>query len=163
MSLRRTLLALALTVLAGNVTAQQLSPGRTGVFPVPANRIVGLWQVNVTIGACLGGPTQSFMALNNFHAGGTLSDFNVRDPSTRSPGMGIWEYQGKGQYKTRFQFYRFLPDGSFDGLQDIRTNTTLNAAGTGYSTTVSARVLNPDGSLRVELCGSANGERVAID
>lgn len=151
---RRILFVLVLSLLAGNVAAQQ---------PVPANRLVGHWQIAVTIGPCAGGPTFSFVAFNAYHVGGTLTGTDRAPPASHGPGEGLWQYQGNGQYKTRFQFNNYLPDGSFDGVQDIRTNIILDAAGTDYSATVYAQALNPDGSLRVALCGTANGERVTIE
>ncbi len=159
---RRTLLALTLCLLAGNAAAQ-LSPARNGALPTPANSIVGLWQINATTGPCTGGPTRSFIAAHAYHAGGTLSDAGRVPPTSRGPGQGIWDYRGRGHYKTRFQFNRFLPDGSFDGVQDIRNDLILSAAGSAYSATIYTRVLNPDGSLRSELCGAANGERIPVN
>lgn len=175
MNLRRTFFVLVTSLLTGNVlvwsllagnavAAQRLSPDRTGAWAVPANRIVGLWDINVTSGPCLGGPTRSFVSNHTYHAGGTLTDAGRVPPTTRGPGQGIWEYQGPGRYKIRFQFNRFLPDGSFDGVQEVRNNNLmLNAAGTAYTTSIYTRVLNPDGSLRTELCGAANAQRIAID
>lgn len=162
MHLRRTSAVLILALLAGNVAAQNGSPGTTGALPTPANRIVGLWHVQVTVGPCAGGPTETFLALANYHAGGTLSDTNKNPPTTRGPGFGIWEHQGNGLYKTRFQFMRYLPDGSFAGLNDIQPTVILNDAGTSYSSAVFGRVLNVAGHVLVEVCGTANGERVTI-
>lgn len=167
MKARHILLALALTVATGNAAAQQPSPWHTGALPVPANRIVGLWHVDVTTGPCAGGPRINFFALGNFHAGGTISDANAFPPSTRGPGMGIWRYLGPGphgigRYEVRFQFARFLPDGSFDGLQDIGGTIELARNARSYVHDVSARVLNRDGSVRAELCGTALAERVPI-
>lgn len=159
----RTIFALTLALLAGNATAESLSTAHSGLLPVPANRIVGLWQAQATIGPCLGGPTRTFIALNTFHAGGTMSDINAAPPTTRVSGQGIWRYQGRGQYKTRFQFFSYLPDGTYDGVRDITTTAMLNAHANQYSATVYARNLNPDGTLRVELCGNAIGKRVTLD
>jgi hypothetical protein len=139
------------------------APQSQGLLPVPANRIVGTWQMRATVGPCQGGPTQTFSALNTFHAGGTLSDINVLPPSARVSGQGIWELQRNGQYRTRFQFFRFLPDGSFDGVQDIRTTIVLDHRATRLSMTIQARVLNTDGSVRAQLCGSGSGERLGFD
>lgn len=133
-----------------------------GPLPVPANRIVGTWQMRATVGPCQGGPTQTFVALNTFHAGGTLSDINALPPAMRVSGQGIWELQRNGQYRTRFQFFRFLPDGTYDGVQDIRTTIVLNHRATQLSMTIQASVLNVDGSVRAQLCGSGSGERLGF-
>lgn len=159
--MNRTLLALSLVLLSATSTAQQ--PATTGLPPIPANRIVGLWQVSVTVSPCAGGPARSFIAYSTYHAGGTLSDTNATPPNTRGPGHGVWQYQGGSQYTSRFQFFRYLPDGSYDGVSDIRTETTLGADGMEYSTEVRARLLNPDGSLRADLCGIGVAQRVSVD
>ena len=129
-----------------------------------ANRIVGAWRVEVALGACSGGPTiVSFAAFNTFHAGGTLSDHNARPGTERSPGHGVWNHVGRGLYDTRFQFFRFLPGGALDGVQDVVQEVVLDARGRSYQSTIRARVLNVDGSLRAELCGTATGQRISID
>ncbi len=156
------LAAACLLTLCSAAWAQPIDPVHSGALPVPANRIVGLWHVTATIGPCLGGPKQTFLALANYHAGGTLSDANTMPPAARGPGAGIWSYQGSGQYSSRFQFFRYQPNGSYDGLQDITGSLTLDAAGTHYNQTIRAQALNADGSLRVELCGLATGERVSL-
>ncbi len=163
MRLRRTLAVLVLALMAGNVAAQDGSPRTTGALPTPANRIVGLWQVQVTVGPCANPQVrESFLALANYHAGGTLTDTNKNSPTSRGPGFGIWEYEGNGLYKTRFQFMRYLSDGSFAGLNDIQPTVILNHAGTSYSASVYGRVLSVAGNVLVEVCGTANGERVTI-
>jgi hypothetical protein len=157
-------IAATLTALAGPVfaTQPQSSQFASGLLPLPANRIVGLWDMTVTVGPCAGGPTQTFKALNTFHAGGTLSDRNTLPGAARASGQGIWNFVGNHQYRTRFQFYRFQPDGSFDGTQDVRTTIVLNRAANAFDVSVRADALNADGSLRVALCGSGNGTRVSL-
>ena len=156
------LIAAGLLLATAGASAQSLDPAHAGLFPVPANRIVGLWHVAVTVAPCAGGPSQSFLALADYHAGGTLDDANTMPPMARGPGQGIWSYEGRGKYRSRFQFFRYLPNGSYDGLQDIVGTLVLDARGTHYSQTIRAQVLNLDHSVRVELCGSANGERVTM-
>ena len=131
---------------------------------LPANRIVGMWTVAVTTRPCQGGPQNNFTALNSYNLGGTMNDTNVHPLTTRGPGQGIWQYSGYGQYRSRMQFFRFLPTtGAFDGIQDVRNTIQINTQATQYTTTVYARMLNADGSLRTEFCGSAIGNRVDID
>jgi hypothetical protein len=155
-------LTMLLALCAGTALATPPAPGPQALLP--ANRIVGLWTVTVTNGPCSGGPQNTFTALNSFNLGGTMNDTNVHPLTTRGPGQGIWQYSGYGQYRSRMQFFRFLPaTGAFDGIVDKRETIQLNAQATQYTTTVYARILNADGSLRTELCGSAIGNRVGID
>ena len=149
-------------LFVSGASAQSTSAAPASLLPLSANRIVGLWHVTVQIGACQGGPVQNFIALADYHAGGTLDDTNSMPSTSRGPGQGIWSFEGRGKYRSRFQFYRYLPTGAYDGLQDIEGVLVLDARGTRYSQTIRAHVLDTDGSVRVELCGSANGERVAM-
>lgn len=158
----KLLAAVCLLTCFSAAWAQSIDTANGGVRSVPANRIVGLWHVTATIGPCLGGPKQTFLALANYHAGGTMSDANTMPPTARGPGEGIWSFQGKRAYSSRFQFFRYLPNGSYDGLQDINGSLTLDDAGTHYAQIIHAQALNADGSLRVELCGSASADRILL-
>lgn len=153
----KQLAAACLITLCSTAWAQTIDTARAG----PANRLVGLWHVTASIGPCMGGPTQTFLALANYHAGGTMSDANTMAPAARGPGAGIWAYMGRSQYSSRFQFFRYQQNGSYDGLQDIKGSLTLDAAGTHYVQTIHAQAMNADGSLRVNLCGSATADRIS--
>ena len=157
----RTVLVLSLVLLTSTATAAE--PAGTGLLAVPANRIVGLWQMRVSVAPCAGGPSRNFIAYNTFHGGGTMSDTNAAPPTTRGPGQGVWRYMGQGLYKARFQFFRYLPDGSYDGVSDIHLGMSLAANASQLTQDVRGHNLNPDGSLRLELCGTAVGERVGVE
>ena len=166
MNTRIPLLALALFAAYAPAQAQNPNPLQTGALPVPANRIVGLWRVDVTTAPCAGGPAVHFSAFGNFHAGGTMTDFNTFSPASRSTGMGIWRYNGRdrdgtARYTVRFQFFRHV-NGVLDGVQDIGGTIYLDRNGNSYVHEVRAHALNNDGSVRVELCGTALAERVTF-
>lgn len=150
-----------LAVLAGTASAQSLSNGN-----VPANRLVGVWKVDVAIGPCsLPNPVAFFSAYNTFHAGGTLNDTSGASPVTRGPGQGVWKYRGHGQYASRFQFFRYdqPSPAPASGIQEARVLITLDAGGNGYSGVVNAQQLdlagNPAGP---PLCGMAIGTRLGL-
>lgn len=158
-----TLVALALPAHAATPDVEAAETKSRQNTTAAANRIVGLWRVDVSIGPCGAAPNRFFSAFNTFHHGGTLSDINFVPPTSRSPGHGIWEYMGAREYDTRFQFMRFLPTGEPDGIQDVFGAAVLDSRGNRYTSAVRARVLNVDGSVRAELCGNATGTRVTID
>jgi hypothetical protein len=134
------------------------------VSRVYENRIVGVWDSQVTVGACAGGPTRQFRGLNAFHLGGTLTDTNFAPPTSRGPGVGTWLYSRAGDvYSVRMTFFRYLPDGSFDGVQDVHREISVSADGKSTSEVIFARALNPDESLRVEQCGTATGRRIDLE
>lgn len=163
---KHSLIAPASLVLLALLAAAPASqgrehPGQTGLFPSAANRIVGVWNSDVSLRPCGGGPViASFKALATFHAGGTLSDANNTPSALRTAGHGIWRYVQGNQYKTRFQIFRFLPSGAYDGYADV--DTILNLSGNTTTTTVVATNFNPDGTERGTLCGTANGTRLSI-
>ena len=164
MNIRRIFSAILLTAIAGTAGARDAGIPSRGIAPVPANRIVGHWRADVALGSCAGGPAfVAFIGFNTFHAGGTLSDTNNTSPALRSPGHGTWKSLGNGQYVSRFQLFRFLPTGQYDGYADVQGTLTLDQAATSYSSEIRARNFNPDGTFRGELCGIAVGDRVAID
>lgn len=160
MNTQRTLLALAL--LATITAAQAGSPATTGALPTPANRIVGVWEAVITAGPCGSPNLSTFRGIQTFHAGGTLNDDNTFPPALRAGGHGIWQYQGHGNYAVRFKFFRFTADGSFDGTQDVEAQITLTQAGTHWQETVYSRWINPDGSVRVAICGGSQAERLSL-
>jgi hypothetical protein len=128
------------------------------------NRLVGVWDAQVEVGACAGGPTRRFRGLNAFHLGGTLTDTNFAPPTSRGPGVGTWVYDRREQvYRVRMTFFRYLADGSFDGVQDVHREITLGADGTTSSEVIYARALNPDDSLRVEQCGQATARKIELE
>ena len=127
----------------------------------PPDAIVGLWDTHVTAGPCPAGPIVfRGRGLNVFHAGGTISATNNLPPFANGPTYGVWHSLGHGQYSVRMQFYRYLPDGTFDGIQDIRRTLLISADHQRTQETTFVRVLNPDDSLRTTLCGAATAQRV---
>ncbi|MDQ3495132.1 MAG: hypothetical protein M3485_06340 [Pseudomonadota bacterium] len=148
-----------LAVLAGSASAQNQGN-------VPANRLVGVWKVDVAIGPCsLPNPVVFFSAYGTFHAGGTLSDTNWTAPTYRGPGQGVWAYKGNGQYASRFQFFRFdqASPAPATGFNDVRVLITLDAGGNGYSGVVNARQLDLAGNpVGPPLCGQAIGTRLGL-
>lgn len=153
-------LCLSTIVNAQNPSTQAILEER---LQAETNRIVGLYSSRIEIGACAGGPRQQLRGMNQFHLGGTLTETGSPPPFTRGPGYGVWRYNRATQrYEARMQFLRYLPDGSFDGVSDVHRVLRLSADGNAFQDEIVARLLNPDDSLRVELCGTAEGRRIPI-
>lgn len=163
MTTRHALLALALAIACGQTIAAPTRVSPTYLPPLGADRIVGTWHLAISFAPCAGGPGVSIQSLNTFHSGGTLTSTDNTPPPANGPAQGIWQYLGHGKYRSHMQFYRFGPDNSFDGLADIYQDITLDWRGTAYTSTILSRVLNTDGSVRVELCGSATASRLPMD
>ncbi|MEO5629178.1 MAG: hypothetical protein ABIQ62_05345 [Thermomonas sp.] len=163
-TLRSCIVLLLTTTAAAPILAKDHSVSGNGLPPTPTNAIVGTWNSDISLSPCAGGPVLvSFKALGTYHAGGTLSDTNNTPSALRTAGHGIWQYVGGGEYKTRFQIFRFLPvTGAYDGYADVHTVTTL-VGPNQFTTTVLATNYNPNGTFRNELCGSGSGSRLSID
>ena len=71
--------ALLCLALAG---AAHAGPDTTGALPVPANRVLGLWEASGTVTPCNGGPGPVVQVANTtvFQSGGTLVE-NPRTPT----------------------------------------------------------------------------------
>lgn len=143
----------AATAESTNAAASRTTQGR---------RLVGTWRNQISISPCNGGPPATVIGYNTYHEGGTLTEFNLQPPATRSIGSGQWRAYGGGIFDVHFQFARFTATGAFDGMQDIQAALEVDARGRRSTGTVRAKVLNPDGSVRVELCGTLQGERLNL-
>jgi hypothetical protein len=169
MKTRHVFIALALTAACGQSLAASPIASRQGNLPsfgepsFAENRIVGLWQAALTLAPCSGGPATSINALNTFHAGGTLSSTDNAPQPSNGPAQGSWESRGHGHYLLHVQFFTFLPGGTTSGLADVHQELTLDPAGSAYTSVLEAHVLDPNGNPVVELCGNAQGKRVALD
>lgn len=129
----------------------------------PSERIVGLWSSTIEIGPCAGGPRSQLRGLNQFHAGGTLTETGSPPPATRGPGFGVWQFnRGTQRYDARMQFFRFRPDGSLDGSSDVHREIRLSADASSFEDQIVARLLDNDGNTVVELCGTATAVRVPV-
>lgn len=164
MNIRR-FLALPLAIAAcGTCFAASPAPSAGNLAP-GGSAIVGLWNLDVVIGPCDDPPnTHEFLALQAFNLGGTLSGSDSHPSSGQGSTQGIWSYDRRTHlYAVRQQFTRFVDD-AYDGLQDIHiANLSLSSQGDALSGDVDAFMLNTDGSVRVELCGTVTGERVHMD
>lgn len=144
--------------VAGEAMAIDLDKRR----PAQGHRLIGVWRNEVSVAPCVGGQPMTVVNYNTYHDGGTLTEFNLQPPTSRSIGSGRWRDYGGGVFDVHFQFARFSPTGAFDGMQDIQAAIDVDPRGRRSSGVVRARVLNVDGSLRVELCGTLQGERVNL-
>ena len=161
----RLLLALPLAIMAcGTCFAAPIASSSRAMGSGGA-AVVGLWHLDVVIGPCDDPPnTHEFLALQNFNLGGTVSGSDTHPSSGQGSTSGLWSYdRGTHRYTVRQQFARFVDD-VYDGLQDIHINDmALSPDGEDLAGDVDAFMLNTDGSVRVELCGTVTGERVHMD
>jgi hypothetical protein len=158
-------LALALAAVSGGVVAEiQRVPNAAQSLNASgpqANRIVGTWEFNVHLFRCDTGETLAqFRAASVYNAGGTMLDTNTAPPSTRGPAFGVWSYNRRtGEYSTSFRMYRYNPDGSFAGANEVNVTSILSADGNHMTGSSTGKILGPNEELLMQSCGTNEGVR----
>jgi hypothetical protein len=168
-SLHLSLLA-ALTIASATANAQQNSPARTGGLSVPANKLVGLWDTQPSVGPCGSAPPAAVGHTTLlFNAGGTWIE-NPRFPpdgvvvngsvQKRSGGLGIWSYNPLTARYTAHMQFDWYADGVYSGYQTVDRTIQLSGDGKLAAGPVRSTRHAADGSVLMELCGSAVGNRL---
>jgi hypothetical protein len=147
----------AIAHTATATAAQAASPGR----PFP-EAVAGAWESNVTIQDCsTGAVLRTFKGLTLLQQGGGASATNNLPPAVGSPAYGSWGRAANADaYEIRLRFFRFNPDGSWAGAQNL-TRTVMLLDSNTMTGTVSAQVLDAAGNILQTVCGSETASRVA--
>lgn len=112
-SIIRNLVAVPIIAAAAATTFAQADGG---------GRLRGNWDVVVTPRVCAtGAPITTFKASYNFDRGGVMSGVSA---GTGSGGrgrenVGLWRYEGEGQYRLRIKQYLFDAAGVATGYQIV--------------------------------------------
>ena len=128
-----------------------------------ADPVEGVWESAVTIRDCASGATlRAFKGLSVLHRGGTASATNSNPPASNGPAFGTWRATGApSAYTAAIRFYRFNPDGSFAGAQNLNRSLTLAADRNSMSGTIAAQLLDPAGNVvGAPICGVETAARV---
>lgn len=125
------------------------------------DRIEGVWDSQVSIVDCQSGTVvASFRGLGMFIRGGSLTQTNTMPPALSSPSFGRWERISPGHYTATFRFFRFLPDGSFTGVQKVTRQIQLDPGGKTFTGEVSFETYDTAGNLIATGCGTETSARV---
>lgn len=129
-----------------------------------ADPLEGAWQSAVLVRDCNSGAVlRAFNGLTVFHRGGTASATNSLPPSGTSPAFGTWKRGGaEANYTVTLRLFRFNPDASYAGAQNLRRTFTLAADGRSFTGTLSAQVLDPVENILMTTCGTETATRVAV-
>lgn len=156
---RKALFAMAATVVGVPMALQ----------PAPANaedRIVGLWNVTVTLTNCATGdplpfPGATFEAMGLYEDSGTFHDTNAMSPIIRSAGLGTWVRVGARVYDFAFRNFRFDSTGTLPiGSQIIRHRVVLAENGESYSSSGTAEFYDVSGiRLLPDGCSKSEAQR----
>jgi hypothetical protein len=153
-SMLRTALVLAVLigVLQTTATAQSAHARE--------NRIVGVWDVQVTLLNCSTGATlASFRGLNKYELGGTAQVVPATNPTALSAHVGTWSYVDGNNYKLSFKMFRFDPAGNNIGWQIVRFDIATNEDASAYAGLGHADVFDSNGNIVGSSCPTLIGTR----
>lgn len=102
---------IAAAVLIGTFVTQTTAYAQVGQDPktnARHSRIVGLWDVQVTIASCGNGNTLgSFSGMHKYELGGTGQVVPSTNPANLSAHMAIWSHVGGNDYVLAVKMFRF--------------------------------------------------------
>ena len=170
-SSRRALLSLAATGAAAASTAlvgcssssNAGQPNRAAAgtpTPVPGQEIVGAWHGY----GLRQGESTHYVVLVVFHSDGTFNTQGA-DP-TRGPGTGAWQHNGNGLYALTYIGMLFGSDGTYLGVQKVRSTFQLNATRDKLTAQPGNKVdwYDPDGKwYRTTLPGAGVLARISVE
>ena len=124
------------------------------------NRIVGVWDVEVTVLDCsTGGQLTGFRGLHKYERGGTAQVVPSTNPANLSAHVGIWRYVGKNQYELKFKMFRFDGSGNNIGWAVVKNDVQINDAATEYAGSGQADVFDSSGNSVGKSCPTFVGTR----
>lgn len=124
------------------------------------NRIVGLWDVDVTVTHCtLGFEIANFKGLHKYELGGTGQVVPATNPAGLSAHMMIWNHAGGNDYQMSMKMFRFDPSGNYIGWMVLTNEITINEAADEYAGSGIAEVFNAAGVLVAQTCPTFVGTR----
>jgi hypothetical protein len=152
---------LAATIgMAGSASATHPGNAPASWLPAPL-RLVGVWDVSVTLRDCVSGHAiVTFPAMNQYAADGSQLEFGVNmSPAARYPSLGTWRFNGLRKFASEFRFFRFNPDGSYAGTQEVKRTITLSNDANQFSTVASVAIYDPQHHLVKTGCATEAATR----
>lgn len=153
-SVLRTVLVLFLVVAMQSMVTAESSKARK-------NRIVGVWDVQVTLLDCsTGNQLFNFPALHKYELGGTGQVVpGGTNPTALSAHMSIWKHVSGNDYELVFKMFRFDPAGNNIGWVIVRNNITINKDATQYTGSGQAEFFDPNGNSQGMSCPTFSATR----
>lgn len=156
---------LALSVIAGTAGAKlPVDPQTTsGWF---ANRIVGAYESEAQVKVC-GTPGQGETVKNTiiFNQGGTVVAVPRGAPQgtdnySRTNDLGTWSYHPRtNHYSVKLRYDNFM-NSAFTGSSVVERDLQMSIDSNSVSGPVHVTTYAPDGSVVVEVCGTATSTRL---
>jgi hypothetical protein len=153
-------LALVLASLVAVTIASGQDPRPVGTV---GGRLLGTWEMQITLTDCAGHVIRSLPSLIEFVAGGTVVESNGGTPQAlKTPGEGVWRHTTDSNYAFRFKFFTFNAQNVFTGWTIIAGETTVDETGDANTGSATVKVYDPNGVLLVTLCAETAGTRFEL-
>jgi hypothetical protein len=152
--------AAAVALMSGTalVEAGQRDPAQS-----QARQLQGTWRVQITLRNCQTGDAlrPPFPAMATFAAGGTVttSDGGL-SPLVRGAGHGVWRHMGGHTFEALTEAFLFTPAGALNGTQRLRQSLEIGWDPDEFNATVSAEILDVQGTLLATGCATSVGRRM---
>ena len=148
-------------VSAQDVETEDQGKDQTQEDKSSRRRIVGIWDVQVTIRVCqTGAAIRTFASIGTFNSGGTALDLTSGiPPSLRTPGQGVWNHIGGRDFRLKFKSFTFDASGNFTGWTIINHRATLNRWRDEYESAGTGEVYSPTGVLLFTGCATTTAVR----
>lgn len=124
------------------------------------SRIVGLWDVVVTVTNCAtGAPLASFPALHKYELGGTGQVVPNGNTARLSAHMMIWSHVESNDYLMAIKMFRFDEVGNNIGWVVLNNEISINEDADEYSGSGIAQTFDAAGNLVGGSCPTFAGTR----
>ena len=129
-----------------------------------ADRIVGVWNVQVTVANCAGGPpVATFPAMHKYEVGGTGQVVPGSNPALLSAHMMVWTRLGHNDYVSRFKMFRYDAAGNRLGWVVATNEVSINKKATEYTGSGVAEFFDNDGNFLMASCPTFSGTRFSAE
>jgi hypothetical protein len=146
---------------ASAAIAQVGAEPRTSARP---DRIVGLWDVQVSVANCLGGPVfATFPALHKYELGGTGQVVPASNPALLSAHMMAWTHLSGDNYVSRFKMFRYDAAGNTIGWTIVTNEVSIDEDATWYTGSGIAESFDNGGNFLTASCPSFVGTRFGAE
>lgn len=122
----------------------------------------GMWDERISVINCeTSVPLNSFRATNQFSSGGSMTAVNTTPPFLSGPTLGTWwPISRSGRFGVKMRFFRYNPDGSFAGVQQLSRDIQIDSDGETLTGTVVVEVFDADDNLLQTGCALEEGMRL---
>ena len=122
-------------------------------------RIVGIWNVAVTVVNChTGAVLRRVHSVQMYQPDGAFSE--IASIGTRGSSIGSWSHQQGQDYSAHYFFFRYNPDGTFASFARAVNSITLSPDGSEFSVTATIQDYDANNNLLSTGCVTQTASRL---